>query len=135
VGLTVSSFSSVSLSPPLVLWCLSHKASSLAAFEQCEHYAIHVLRAEQAEWARLFARRGADRFAQVGTRPGLGQVPLLSDTLATFECRNRSRHAEGDHTIFVGEVLRWSHHTHGAPLLHHRGTLLAPQAEAVHAGG
>lgn len=133
VGLTVSSFNSVSLSPPLVLWSLAHAASTLEAFQRCEHYAIHVLSGEQSDWAQQFASRGVDRFANVPTRPGLGQVPLLPDTLATFECRNRSRYAEGDHTIFVGEVLRCSHTAGGAPLLYHRGALSVPQQNAEQA--
>jgi flavin reductase (DIM6/NTAB) family NADH-FMN oxidoreductase RutF len=126
VGLTVSSFNSVSLVPPLVLWSLAHTASTLDAFMHCEHHAIHVLSAEQGAWAQQFATRGVDRFAHVPTHPGLGGVPLLPGCLATFECRNRSRHVEGDHTIFVGEVLRCSHTVQGEPLLYHRGTLSAP---------
>lgn len=126
VGLTVSSFNSVSLSPPLVLWSLAHTASTLDAFTHCGHYAIHVLSAAQSAWAQQFATRGVDRFANVPTHPGLGGVPLLPDCLATFECRNRSRHVEGDHIIFVGEVLRCSHSPRGEPLMYHRGTLSVP---------
>lgn len=104
VGLTASSFNSVSLDPPLVLWSLGHRSSTMAAFSACTHYAVHVLSAAQVELAQRFATRGIDRFAGVNHTPGPHGVPLLAGALATFVCRNRSQHAEGDHTIFVGEV-------------------------------
>jgi len=131
IGLTVSSFNSVSLSPPLVLWSLSHGSHSLDAFRQCEHYAIHVLAASQLELAQRFAARGVDRFAGLTCAIGLGHVPLLPDTLATFECRNHRQHPEGDHTIFVGEVLRCTHQADAPPLLYHRSTLMGATSPAL----
>jgi len=128
IGLTVSSFNSVSLSPPLVLWSLSHGSHSLDTFRTCSHYAIHVLSAAQLELAQRFAARGVDRFAGLVCTTGLGQAPLLPDTLATFECRNHRQHPEGDHTIFVGEVLRCTYQTEAPPLLYHRSTLMAATA-------
>jgi flavin reductase (DIM6/NTAB) family NADH-FMN oxidoreductase RutF len=125
IGLTVSSFSSVSLAPPLVLWSLSHGSHSLEAFRQCSHYAIHVLSAQQMELAQRFATRGVDRFAGLACQAGLGNAPLLADALATFECRNHRQHPEGDHTIFVGEVLRCTHRADAPALLYHRSTLMA----------
>ena len=126
VGLTVSSFNSVSLSPPLVLWSLAHTSQSWALFRQGGHYAIHILAADQMALAQRFASRGVDRFAGVPLSRGLGGVPLLHGTLATFECRSRSQHPEGDHTILVGEVLRCTTQDAAAPpLLYHRSELLA----------
>ncbi len=124
VGLTASSFNSVSLSPPLVLWSLAHGASTMAAFLGCTHYAIHVLAADQLALANRFAQRGIDRFDGVDHLTGLTGVPLLPGALATFECRNRSQHDEGDHVIFVGEVQHCHPLRHGLPLLYHRGQLL-----------
>lgn len=127
VGLTASSFNSVSLSPPLVLWSLAHGASTMAAFRACGHYAIHVLAADQLDLANQFAQRGIDRFAGVAHRVGHSGAPLLAGALAVFECRNRSQHDEGDHLIFVGEVVHCHPLRSAAPLLYHRGHLLPGQ--------
>ncbi len=121
VGLTASSFNSVSLAPPLVLWSLSHTASTLAAFANGSHYAIHVLAADQKALAERFATRGIDRWAGVTHHIGLNGAPLLDGAAATFECFNRSQYQEGDHTIFVGEVERCSHREGASPLLYHGG--------------
>jgi len=104
VGLTANSFNSVSLAPPLVLWSLARSASTMPVFSQCTHYAVNVLSAAQVGLAQQFAARGVDRFAGVAHTYGVHGVPLLDGALATFECFNRSQHAEGDHIIFVGEV-------------------------------
>jgi flavin reductase (DIM6/NTAB) family NADH-FMN oxidoreductase RutF len=121
VGLTVSSFNSVSLSPPLVLWSLALKSSSMAALLACKHYAINVLSAEQSALGNQFATRGIDRYAGVHWHPGQHGAPLLVGAVATFECFNRSRHEEGDHIIFVGEVERCSHRDQVDPVVYHGG--------------
>jgi flavin reductase (DIM6/NTAB) family NADH-FMN oxidoreductase RutF len=104
VGLTASSFNSVSLSPPLVLWSLSNEASTLAAFTDNSHYVINVLSAGQAHLAEQFARRGVNRFQGVEFTLSRTGLPILKGVSAWFECHNRSRYPEGDHVIFVGEV-------------------------------
>jgi flavin reductase (DIM6/NTAB) family NADH-FMN oxidoreductase RutF len=104
VGLTASSFNSVSLSPPLVLWSLSNEASTLSAFTDNSHYVINVLSASQAHLAEQFARRGANRFEGVEFNLSRTGLPILKGVSAWFECHNRSRYPEGDHVIFVGEV-------------------------------
>lgn len=121
VGLTASSFNSVSLEPPLVLWSLSHGASTLPTFADGSHYAIHVLAADQKGLAERFATRGIDRWAGLEHRPGISGAPLLAGAAATFECFNRSQYQEGDHTIFVGEVERCEHREGVSPLLYHGG--------------
>lgn len=105
IGLTANSFNSVSLAPPLVLWSLSAQATSLPFFSQHTHYAINILAADQVELAKRFATRGVDRFAGLAFREGAGGAPVLEGVAAWFECANRSRYEEGDHFIFVGEVL------------------------------
>lgn len=120
VGATVSSFNSVSLDPPMVLWSLDKRAYSRAAFETSTHFAVHVLTLEQWELAEQFARRGVDKFAQLQCQPGLGQVPLLAGCAACFECVTRHQYDGGDHVIFVGEVERFAH-VAGSPLLFHGG--------------
>ncbi|MEN9384730.1 MAG: hypothetical protein RI959_485 [Pseudomonadota bacterium] len=121
VGLTVNSFNSVSLAPPLVLWSLSRHARSMPVFEQASHYAIHVLGVEQRELAERFASKDADRWSGLGFVEGSGGVPLLEGAAAVFECRNRSRYWEGDHVILVGEVERCGWRAQASPLLFHGG--------------
>ncbi len=104
VGLTASSFNSVSLSPPLVLWSLSNEASTLPAFTDNSHYVINVLSASQAHLAEQFSRRGVNRFEGVEFTLSRTGLPILKGVSAWFECHNRSRYPEGDHVIFVGEV-------------------------------
>ncbi len=122
LGMTVSSFNSVSLNPPLILWSLSLQSSAREIFEQIEHYAVHVLAAGQAGLARQFALPGrASRFEGVAWRPNEHGVPILeSGHAAWFECYNRSRYPEGDHMILVGEVEHCGH-TCAMPLVFHAG--------------
>ena len=120
-GLTAGSFNSVSLAPPLVLWSLAHKSASRPALATGSHYAINVLAASQKHLAERFAARGVDRWQDVVHTPGVSGAPLLEGAVATFECFNRSRHEEGDHVIFVGEVERCTHHAGVPPLLYHGG--------------
>lgn len=121
VGLTASSFNSVSLDPPLVLWSLGKAAGSMAVFSNGRHYAINVLAADQQALAERFAARGVDRWAGVGFTEGAGGAPLLEGCVATFECFNRSQYTEGDHVIFVGEVERCARRADASPLLYHGG--------------
>jgi len=120
-GLTASSFNSVSLSPPLVLWSLSQAARSMPAFRQGSHYAINILASDQQALAQRFADPHADRFADLPFTEGVSGAPLISGCVATFECFNRSRYVEGDHVIFVGEVEHCEHRLGVAPLLYHGG--------------
>lgn len=121
IGMTASSFNSVSLTPPLVLWSLAHKASSLPVFAAGSHYAINVLAADQRDLAERFATRGVDRFAGVDHHAGQAGAPVLAGCVAVFECFNRSQYVEGDHTIFVGEVEHCTHRPGASPLLYHGG--------------
>lgn len=121
IGLTVSSFNSVSLAPPLVLWSLSLGSSSQPYFDIAADYAINVLAADQIDLARRFASRGiADRFEGVSWTPGLGGAPIIAGCAAVFECRSNARYVAGDHTIHVGEVLRCEHRV-APPLVFHAG--------------
>jgi flavin reductase (DIM6/NTAB) family NADH-FMN oxidoreductase RutF len=103
-GLTASSFNSVSLEPPLVLWSLSNGANSLPIFTGNSHYVINILSAGQEELARRFSRRGENPFDSVEYTLSRTGQPILAGVTAWFECHNRSRYPEGDHVIFVGEV-------------------------------
>jgi flavin reductase (DIM6/NTAB) family NADH-FMN oxidoreductase RutF len=105
VGFTANSFSSVSLDPPLILWTLSTRSASLAAFESAGRYAVNVLAADQVDLARRFSRPHEDRFAHVPFRLGWSDAPLIEGCVAWFECRHHARFAAGDHMIFIGEVV------------------------------
>lgn len=117
-GVTINSFGSVSLAPPLVLWSLAAAASSRPVFEATPQHAINVLAAGQEPLARRFATRLADRFAGVVLREGPFGTLLIDGALAQFVCRVRDRRQLGDHVLFVSEVV---HHRRapGKPLLFH----------------
>lgn len=105
VGFTANSFSSASLDPPLILWTLSQRSLSLAAFEASAGYAVNVLSAGQIELARRFSRPHTDRFANVPFRLGWSDAPLIDGCIAWFECRHHAKHRAGDHVLFIGEVM------------------------------
>jgi len=116
VGLTVNSFNSLSLDPPLVLWSLGVASAHRRDFEAATHYAVNVLSEGQIELSRRFALRTAKSFAKVEWRKGAGAAPLLPDCAAWFECRIVSRERWGDHLLMIGEVERFDT-TAGKPLL------------------
>jgi flavin reductase (DIM6/NTAB) family NADH-FMN oxidoreductase RutF len=120
IGLTVNSFSSVSLSPPLILWSLDRRAGSLSTFLACTHFAVNVLAHDQRELAKRFASSVGNRFTGVPLRIGTSGTPLLEGCVAWFECVRREEHHAGDHVIFIGEVMHCEH-GRGMPLLFHAG--------------
>jgi 3-hydroxy-9,10-secoandrosta-1,3,5(10)-triene-9,17-dione monooxygenase reductase component len=120
VGMTANSFNSVSLEPPMILWSLAKSSYSLPVFMAAEHFAVHVLAAEQDALSSQFARRGIDKFTGLTLARGRNDIPLLADYAARFQCRTAFRYEGGDHVIFVGEVLEYDH-TPRAPLLYHGG--------------
>lgn len=121
VGITANSFSSLSLEPPLVLWCLALTAASLPVFRDCEHFAVNVLASGQHHLSRLFATSGADKFARTEIRDGPLDIPLLDGALAHFVCRNARQIEAGDHLIVIGEVQDYQVFD-GEPLVFHSGT-------------
>lgn len=127
-GLTVNSFNSVSLEPPLVLWSLALKASSLEAFRACRYYAVNVLAAGQLEAAKTFADPKADRFGAVAWHEGPFDMPVIDGAVASLIVANRSQHLEGDHVILVGEVATYDA-PGGAPLIFHDGRYISQATE------
>jgi len=122
IGITANSFSSVSLDPPLVLWCIDKTSDTFADFEAAEQFAINVLSAEDMNVSNEMARSG--RSALDEHIQGTGEVtglPVVETALATFECDVEHRHAGGDHVILVGRVLNFTASTDGDPLLYFRG--------------
>ena len=123
-GMTINSFASVSLDPPLILWSIRDDARSAEAFIAGRHFILSVLAASQRALAQHFARSAADKFAgwEKEFEAGIGGCPRLRDSVATFECVTYSRHQEGDHTILLGRVEHHSR-TEAAPILLHRGEM------------
>ena len=119
-GLTASSFTAVSLVPPLVLVCVDREATAYPALEAHGWFAVNVLGKSQEHLGRRFALTGGDKFAGVAYREGLARLPILDDEVAALECRIVHRYPGGDHTIFVGQVEGVSV-SGGPPLLYFRG--------------
>lgn len=120
VGVTVSAFSSLSLEPPLVLFCLDKRNRSLDAFKG-GHFAINILREDQREISIVFASRLDDKWAGIAHSIGAHGVPLIENSLARLECSLHELIEGGDHLIVVGKVERLDYQTGGQPLLYFRG--------------
>jgi 3-hydroxy-9,10-secoandrosta-1,3,5(10)-triene-9,17-dione monooxygenase reductase component len=121
VGTTVSSFNSVSMAPPLVLWSIDKTARSLATYTEAEHFVVNVLAADQISLSNHFALRQNDKFAQVRYELNEFGVPVLPDCSAVFHCTKRFQYEGGDHIILVGEVRQFTA-SKRQPLLFHAGT-------------
>lgn len=121
IGMTVNSFSSVSLDPPLILWSPAKTSSRHDLFANATHFAIHVLAAEQGDLSSRFTRGGLgfDEFSWDENPEG---VPIIAGTLSRFECERASVYDGGDHSILLGRVLRAAHRE-GEPLCFARGAL------------
>jgi flavin reductase (DIM6/NTAB) family NADH-FMN oxidoreductase RutF len=121
MGITVNSFTSVSLDPPLVLWCLDKKSDRYHAFTKAKCYTVSILGTDHQEVSSRLAKQGNHSLEGIGlNRTDLGP-PALADALAVFECEAEAVHDAGDHAILIGRVLRFSRHTHGEPLVFFRG--------------
>lgn len=120
VGITVNSFASVSLDPPLVLWSAARSSLRHAHFSEAPAFSIHVLAAGQADLAARFTRRGEGFDGLDFSVNELG-VPLLPGVLARFDCLAEARHQGGDHTIIIGRVMRFAALMGGEPLVFAQG--------------
>ncbi|MFI0156039.1 styrene monooxygenase/indole monooxygenase family protein [Streptomyces lydicus] len=120
VGMTANSFTSVSLNPPLVLWCPGKNSPSLPDFTDASHFAVHILAADQHHLSRQFATPADDKFRGTPTTPGIAGTPLLDGAVARFQCRTVQRLDAGDHIIFLGEVEQYEADG-GTPLVFHSG--------------
>ncbi|WP_394730661.1 flavin reductase family protein [Altererythrobacter sp. GH1-8] len=121
IGVTASSFNSVSLDPPLVLWSLAKSSLSRQAFSDSGYFAVHVLAEGQEHMADRFARSGEDKFAGLDWDHCERGSPLFNDFAARFECQLVHEYDGGDHVILVGEVNRFDTKDH-PPLLYHGGS-------------
>jgi 4-hydroxyphenylacetate 3-hydroxylase, reductase component len=119
-GVTINSFASLSLDPPLILWSLSLRSPSLPLFRETPYFAINILAEHQSSLSTQFATPYPDKFAGVDWRGGLGGAPLLADCAASFECIATSQIEGGDHMLFIGQVERFRQ-TEQDALMFYRG--------------
>jgi flavin reductase (DIM6/NTAB) family NADH-FMN oxidoreductase RutF len=105
LGMTISSFGSLSLDPPLILFSIYRRAHSFDAWQQVTYYAVNILNEAQEDLSNRFALPKGDKWAGLTTRPGKTGAPLLPNAVVTLECEPYGRHDGGDHEIFVGRVV------------------------------
>ena len=121
VGITVNSFTSVSLEPPLVLWCLDKTSDRYDVFTAAKGYVISVLGTEHEEVSARLAKQGSHRLDGIDLLETELGPPALADALAVFECAAHAVHDAGDHVILVGRVSRFARREAGAPLVYFKG--------------
>lgn len=122
IGMTANSFSSVSLDPPLVLWCLQNGSDVYDAFASPKSFTINVLSSEQLELSNLYAKKGDHLMAPEHYRLGVNGAPVLRGALVSFECDLDATHEGGDHLIIVGRVQNLVSQPTGDPLLFYSGS-------------
>ena len=120
-GLTVNSFTSVSLEPPLLLVCIHKQAATAGALVGADSFAINVLQNQQQPASITFSTRGEDRFGCTPWSTGEAGAPILGDSLCVFECERFAVYDGGDHHILVGQVIKASFDAGLDPLLYFRG--------------
>lgn len=128
-GATVSSFASLSLDPPLIQWSLTTSSYSYPIFSQATHFAVNILAEDQEDVSKTFCQP-IDRFAHVKSSRGVEGVPLVHGCVGWIECSVEQQIEVGDHTIFIGRVLR-TIVDDKPPLLHWRGTYHAIEVNAA----
>jgi len=121
VGMAIGSFASVSLDPPLVLFCPQKSSSSWPLIEGSGGFCANILSSEQEDLCRVMASKSDDKFAGVGWRPGPSGSPVLADVLGWIDCSIERVHDEGDHYVVIGRVLELDAANAGLPLVFYRG--------------
>jgi flavin reductase (DIM6/NTAB) family NADH-FMN oxidoreductase RutF len=121
LGMTMSSFNSVSVDPPLILFSIDRKAFSLQAMTEARGYAVNILGRDQEHLSNKFARSLCDKWSAVEHTLGIEAAPLIAGALAHFECVPYAHHDGGDHVIFVGRVVKFTAHPGSEPLIFYRG--------------
>ena len=132
-GMTINSFASVSLQPPLILWSLQNDSELFASWQDTTHYAVNILCAEQRDLAAQYARKGEHALAAAHYRRTPAGVPVLPAALLSLECTAEARHPAGDHHILVARVCAMLPGKAGEPLVFCAGDYrqLAPREGAA----
>ena len=133
IGITANSFSSVSLDPPLVLWCLDNSSETCAAFLRAESFAINILAADQQALSARFATRSNHELGDGEFERWTSGAPVLPQALAVLDCLVDAKHPAGDHTIMVGRVVRIQARD-GDPVLYFRGKYRGLEGLSAEAG-
>lgn len=121
MGITVNSFASVSLDPPLVLWCMDKKSGRYETFTNSPHFTVSVLSNEHKTVSARLAKPGEHALEGLPVVETECGPPALADALAVFECAGQAVHDGGDHAIIVGRVTRFAYRDAGEPLVYFRG--------------
>jgi 3-hydroxy-9,10-secoandrosta-1,3,5(10)-triene-9,17-dione monooxygenase reductase component len=121
VGMACNSFTSVSLEPPLVLFCAAKSSTTWPRIQNSSKWAANILGEDGEEISRVFAQKGADRFSSISYTIGRSGAPILRDSLAFVDCETIAEHDAGDHVIVIGKVLELGYASEGKPLIFYRG--------------
>jgi 3-hydroxy-9,10-secoandrosta-1,3,5(10)-triene-9,17-dione monooxygenase reductase component len=121
VGIAANSFTSLSLDPPLILFCVAHSSSTWPRIERAGTFAVNILGEDHEALSQLFAKKGADRFGQTPWRIGVSGAPVLEEAIAYVDCRFEAEYPGGDHKIIVGRVLDLDMREGARPLLFYKG--------------
>lgn len=120
-GITVNSFASLSLDPPLVLWCIARSSRRYETFTKAGEFTVSVLADGQRECAECIAVAGEGDLGDVKLEPAEIGPPAVAGAMAVFECILEAVHEGGDHSVVVGRVLRFAYRENGGPLVFYRG--------------
>ncbi len=121
VGVTASSFNSLSVDPPLILWSSMKEAKSCPAFESATHFAVNILASDQIDMSNHFARQQEDKFAGIEWEAGIGGAPIFPNCAGRFQCESYEKVDGGDHWIFIGKVITFDDFGR-SPLCFHQGS-------------
>lgn len=122
IGMTASSFNTVSIDPPLILWSIDKRSLSLEVFKTCTFFAVNILSDHQIALSNKFSGRGEDKFSGVEYSEGECGCPLIKNTLAQLICKNWNVYEAGDHLIMVGEVVKYYLTENARPLVFSQGS-------------
>ena len=120
-GMTVNSFASVSLDPPLVLWSLQNDSECFSAFDNASQFGVNILNNTQVELSNYYAQKGDHNLLAGSYRYGRSGAVVLKDVVTSFECNIEARYPGGDHTIFIGRVMEVHSRPAAKPLVFYGG--------------
>jgi len=123
IGLTVNSFNSVSLDPPLIIWSISLSAPSINAFRYNKSFAVNILSSDQKDLCQKFSTPSTDKFNGIAWEKSVMGVPLIIDSIAQFECITHATYPGGDHEIYIGRVINYTHNNK-EPLILSKGKMI-----------
>ncbi len=120
-GMTVNSFTSLSLDPPLVMWNLQRSSDTLRAWQDADTFAVNILGLEQENLSNRHATKGKHEPRVGDYKVGMTGCPILKESLTSMECKVHARYEEGDHIIMIGEVVNIESYPEAEPLVFHKG--------------